>query len=143
MAVVQLTLAPCLRTASRYQMGSSVQVGAAEAAQASEVLFCPLLVGSEGRGVVDVALDAVAAAPVELQPKLLGNVVVTGGATCSDGFGCRFFNEMRQRVRGSSAPLTSYLESAHLRVLSRAARLRSVDGGQLCSAAYEEEGEAA
>ncbi|KAG5490955.1 hypothetical protein JIQ42_00841 [Leishmania sp. Namibia] len=137
--------------------GSIVEVGAAEAAQASEVLFYPLLMGSEGRGVVDLVLDAVAAAPVELQPQLLGNVVVTGGATCSAGFGCRFFKEMLQRVSGSSASYTSGASNQRIRVsapeqrayaawigASYVAHLSSFASSMVVTrAVYEEEGEAA
>ncbi|KAG5467193.1 hypothetical protein CUR178_00834 [Leishmania enriettii] len=137
--------------------GSVAEVGAAEAAQASEVLFYPLLMGSEGRGVVDLVLDAVAAAPVELQPQLLGNVVVTGGATCSAGFGCRFFKEMLQRVGGSSASHTSGASNQRIRVsapehrayaawigASYVAHLSSFASSMVVTrAVYEEEGEAA
>ncbi|CAJ1992887.1 actin-like protein [Leishmania donovani] len=137
--------------------GSFLEVGTAEAAQASEVLFYPVLMGSEGRGVVDVVLDAVAAAPVELQPQLLGNVVVTGGATCSAGFGYRFFNEMQQRIRGSAGLSTNGSSNQRICVsapeqrayaawmgASYVAQISSFASSMVVTrAAYEEEGEAA
>ncbi|CBZ30630.1 putative actin-like protein [Leishmania mexicana MHOM/GT/2001/U1103] len=137
--------------------GSFLEVGAAEAAQASEVLFYPVLMGSEGRGVVDVVLDAVAAAPAELQPQLLGNVVVTGGATCSAGFGYRFFKEMQQRIRGSAASSTNGSSNQRICVsapeqrayaawmgASYVAQISSFASSMVVTrAAYEEEGEAA
>ncbi|KAI5689157.1 actin [Leishmania braziliensis] len=137
--------------------GRVVEVSAADAAQASEVLFYPVLMGSEGRGVVDVALDAVAAAPVDLQSQLLGNLVVTGGATCSTGFGCRFFKEMQQRVRGSAVLSTGGTSNQRLCVsapeqrayaawmgASYVAQLSSFASSMVVTrAVYEEEGETA
>ncbi|GET92587.1 actin-like protein, putative [Leishmania tarentolae] len=137
--------------------GRFLEIGAAEAAQASEVLFYPVLIGSEGRGVVDMVLDAVAAAPVELQPQLLGNVVVTGGATCSSGFGYRFFSEIQQRIRGSAASSTGRSSNQRICVsapeqrayaawmgASYVAQISSFASSMVVTrAAYEEEGETA
>ncbi|KAK7194675.1 actin-like protein [Novymonas esmeraldas] len=130
--------------------GTAVEIGATAATQACEVLFHPLLLRSENRGLAVVVMDAVAAAPSELQAQLLGNVVVTGGVTCSAGFGKRLFHELQRRagggVSGQRICVTAPEQRAHAAWLgaSYVAQLSSfVTHMVVTRAAYEEEGEGA
>lgn len=126
--------------------GREIQIGF-EARQAPEVLFYPSLLGLEARGVVELAVAAVAAAPAEVRQDLLQNVVLTGGTTCMKGFPRRFFSELQQcagtqeRVRVTAPEQRStaaWLGASYLAQLS-------VFGQEMVvsRAAYEEEGEAA
>jgi actin-related protein len=135
--------------------GHAIHVGAVEAVQATEVLFYPSLLGLEGPGVVDAVLNAVAAAPVDVRSQLLRNIVVTGGATCSHGFGKRVFNELQQRLDAADATCTLHGQRvcvtapehrAHASWLgaSFVAQLSTFATHMVVTrAAYEEEGEAA
>ncbi|KPI86330.1 putative Actin-like protein [Leptomonas seymouri] len=135
--------------------GQTIQVGAVEATQAPEVLFYPSLLGLEGPGVVDAILNAVVAAPADVQSKLLCNIVLTGGATCCPGFGKRVFRELEQRVnaadpisglRGQRVCVTAPAQRAHAGWLgaSFVAQLSSFATCMVVTrSAYEEEGEVA
>ncbi|KPA85950.1 putative Actin-like protein [Leptomonas pyrrhocoris] len=135
--------------------GGAIHVSAADAVQAAEVCFYPALLGLEGPGVVDAVLNAVAAAPADVQSKLLGNIVLTGGATRCPGFGKRVFRELQQRVdaggatsglRGQRVCVTAPEHRAHAGWLGACfvAQLSSfVSHMVVTRSAYEEEGETA
>ena len=135
--------------------GRTILVGAAEAVQAAEVLFYPSLLGLEGPGVVDAVLNALIAAPTEVQATLLGNVILSGGPTSSAGFAKRVFCELQQQtdtadavsgLRGQRICVTAPEQRAYAGWLgaSFVAQLSTfVSHMVVTRAAYEEEGEAA
>ena len=81
---------------SQFQLpdGSVIQVGS-EAYRAPEVLFRPVLIGSEERGVGDSVVQSVLKSDIDIRRVLLSQIVLSGGSTTFKGFGDRLLNEIR------------------------------------------------
>jgi centractin len=75
--------------------GKRLRVGA-ERFRAPEILFDPDLVGSEDPGVQQMVVDAVQRADLDLRRSLYGNIVLSGGATLTKGFGERLLGEVQR-----------------------------------------------
>ena len=88
--------------ASQYQLpdGTVINVGA-EAFRAPEVLFQPVLIGSEERGVADCVVQSILKSDIDIRRNLFSQIVLSGGSTMFKGFGDRLLNDIRGH---SSAP---------------------------------------
>jgi centractin len=89
--------------------GSKLELGP-ERFRASEVLFKPSLAGLEYGGVPELLAAAIGRSDLDLRRSLLGSVVLSGGATCTRGFGARLLADVRRlspsdaRIRVFAAP---------------------------------------
>ena len=57
--------------------------------RAPEILFDPELIGLEYPGIHQMVVDAIGRADLDLRSSLFGNIVLSGGATLTKGFGDR------------------------------------------------------
>jgi centractin len=71
------------------------QVGP-ERFRAPEILFEPDIIGLEYGGVHQLVIDSIARTDVDLRKALYGNIVLSGGATLTRGFGDRLLSEVRR-----------------------------------------------
>lgn len=63
--------------------------------RAPEILFDPELIGLEYPGVHAIVVDAVSRVDLDLRRALYGNIVLSGGSTCTKGFGERLLREVQ------------------------------------------------
>lgn len=84
---------------STYELpdGQVVAIGA-ESFRAPEILFRPSLAGIESPGVAEILCDAIDAADMSLKRQLFGSVLITGGTSCTRGFGKRIVEELRSKA---------------------------------------------
>jgi centractin len=75
--------------------GKKIKVGA-ERFRAPEILFDPELIGLEYAGVHQMVVDAIQRADTDLRKNLYANVVLSGGATLTRGFGERLLAEVQR-----------------------------------------------
>jgi centractin len=66
--------------------------------QAPEILFNPMLIGSEESGVADALLYSIQKSDLDLRATLYSQIVLAGGSTCIPGFGERLLAELRARA---------------------------------------------
>lgn len=72
-----------------------MQVGA-ERFRAPEILFDPEIIGLEYPGVHQIVVDAINRTDMDLRKSLFGNIVLSGGATLTKGFGDRLLHEVQR-----------------------------------------------
>lgn len=72
-----------------------MQVGA-ERFRAPEILFDPEIIGLEYAGVHQIVVDAINRTDMDLRKSLFGNIVLSGGATLTKGFGDRLLHEVQR-----------------------------------------------
>mmetsp|Transcript_15313 Transcript_15313/g.21850 ORF Transcript_15313/g.21850 Transcript_15313/m.21850 type:complete len:392 (-) Transcript_15313:330-1505(-) len=84
---------------SPYQLpdGSIVNISS-ERYMAPEILFNPMLIGSEEMGVADTLMNSIMKSDIDLRPTLFSQVVLAGGSTCTPGFGERLLSEIRSQA---------------------------------------------
>lgn len=66
--------------------------------QAPNILFDPLLIGSEEAGVADILINSIMKSDIDLRSTLFSQIVLAGGSTLCPGFGDRLLNELRSRA---------------------------------------------
>ena len=71
------------------------QVGA-ERWKAPEILFDPEIIGSEYSGIHQIVVEAITRTDMDLRKSLFGNIVLSGGATLTKGFGDRLLHELQR-----------------------------------------------
>jgi centractin len=64
--------------------------------RAPEILFNPELIGLEYPGIHQMVVDAIGRADLDLRSSLFGNIVLSGGATLTKGFGDRLLSELQR-----------------------------------------------
>lgn len=74
---------------------SNTQVGS-ERFRAPEILFDPEIIGLEYPGIQQIIVDAINRTDMDLRTSLYGNIVLSGGATLTKGFGDRLLHEVRR-----------------------------------------------
>ena len=72
-----------------YQVGN-------ERFRAPEILFDPEIIGLEYAGVQQLVFDAINRTDMDLRKKLFANIVLSGGATLTRGFGERLLLELQR-----------------------------------------------
>ena len=72
-----------------------MQIGT-ERFRAPEILFDPEIIGSEYPGVHQMVVDSINRADMDLRKSLFGNIVLSGGATLTKGFGDRLLHEVQR-----------------------------------------------
>lgn len=93
--------------------GNIVKLGH-ERYRAPEALFYPELIGREDVGTHQVLMDAIGRADLDLRRHLYGNIVLSGGATLTRGFGARLLTEIKQlappdtKIKISAPPERKY-----------------------------------
>lgn len=97
-AVLHRTYSSCSYTLPD---GSALTLGP-ERFRAPEALFKPALLGLEYGGVADLVASSISRCDLELRRALLGSLVLSGGPTCTRGFGARLLTEVRRAVPGDS-----------------------------------------
>ena len=82
-----------------YQLpdGQAVSISS-ERHMAPEVLFNPSLIGSEESSVSDILVSSIMKSDIDLRPTLFTQIVLSGGTTCTPGFGDRLLGEVRKRA---------------------------------------------
>ncbi|ERF68865.1 Actin-like protein [Endocarpon pusillum Z07020] len=75
--------------------GQKVKIGA-ERFRAPEILFDPALIGLEYSGVHQMVVDAIQRTDMDLRKNLYANVILSGGATLTKGFGERLLGEVKK-----------------------------------------------
>ncbi|CAD6889462.1 unnamed protein product [Tilletia controversa] len=75
--------------------GNVVKIGP-ERFRAPEILFNPLLIGSEYQGVHQVVIESISKVDLDLRKTLYASVVLSGGTTLTKGFGDRLLAAMRR-----------------------------------------------
>eukprot|EP00127_Corallochytrium_limacisporum_P004861 Clim_evm5s191 gene=Clim_evmTU5s191 len=124
--------------------GKPIRVGGARHA-ASEILFQPHLVGDEALSVQEMLASAAQKADVDIRSHLLSNVLLSGGATLTRGFGKRVVEELQAspsiargtKIRVSAPPerlYTAYIGGSILASLNTFRRM------WVTSAEYREHG---
>lgn len=64
--------------------------------RAPEILFDPEIIGLEYPGVHQIVVDAINRTDMDLRKALFGNIVLSGGATLTKGFGDRLLHEVQR-----------------------------------------------
>lgn len=77
--------------------GKVVKLGP-ERFRAPEILFDPLLIGSEFPGIHEIVLEAISKTDLDLRPSLYQSIVLSGGSTMYRGFGDRLLRELKEQV---------------------------------------------
>lgn len=75
--------------------GQKIKVGA-ERFRAPEILFDPEIIGLEYPGIHQMVVDAINRTDMDLRKSLFGNIVLSGGATLTKGFGDRLLHEVQR-----------------------------------------------
>lgn len=75
--------------------GHKMKVGP-ERHRAPEILFDPEIIGLEYPGVHQMVVDAINRSDLDLRKSLFGNIVLSGGATLTKGFGDRLLSEVQR-----------------------------------------------
>jgi len=102
-------------TSAPYQLpdGHVIQISS-ERYQAPEILFHPMLIGSEEPSVTDALFYSIQKSDLDLRQTLYSQIVLAGGSTCIPGFGERLLTELRgkapahTRLRISAPPERMY-----------------------------------
>eukprot|EP01092_Planopodium_desertum_P006673 TRINITY_DN2752_c0_g1_i4.p1 TRINITY_DN2752_c0_g1~~TRINITY_DN2752_c0_g1_i4.p1 ORF type:complete len:328 (-),score=32.93 TRINITY_DN2752_c0_g1_i4:31-882(-) len=74
--------------------GNIIQIGG-ERFRAPEILFDPLLVGSEALSVQECILNSIRKSDTDLRKRLYSAIHLSGGSTLFKGFGTRLLNELK------------------------------------------------
>lgn len=82
--------------------GQKIEIGHTELARAPEILFRPLVAGSEERGVAELVSDAISRSDLDLRSTFYQSILLSGGFTETRNFGDRLLNELK----ASSPPAT-------------------------------------
>ena len=61
-----------------------------------EILFEPELIGLEYPGIHQIVLESINRTDLDLRKNLYGNIVLSGGATLTKGFGDRMLHELQR-----------------------------------------------
>ena len=77
--------------------GRTIKLGS-ERFKAPEILFNPQLVGNESLGIHQVALDAINRVDLDLRKSLFSNILLSGGATMTKGFGDRLLKQVKKEA---------------------------------------------
>ncbi|EKD13792.1 actin-like protein [Drepanopeziza brunnea f. sp. 'multigermtubi' MB_m1] len=64
--------------------------------RAPEILFDPEIIGLEYPGIHQIVVDAINRTDLDLRKSLFGNIVLSGGATLTKGFGDRLLYEVQR-----------------------------------------------
>lgn len=64
--------------------------------RAPEILFDPEIIGLEYPGIHQIVVDAINRTDLDLRKSLFGNIVLSGGATLTKGFGDRLLHEVQR-----------------------------------------------
>lgn len=64
--------------------------------RAPEILFDPEIIGLEYPGIHQIVVDAINRTDMDLRKSLFGNIVLSGGATLTKGFGDRLLHEVQR-----------------------------------------------
>ena len=75
--------------------GQKIKLGP-ERFRAPEILFDPELIGLEYPGIHQIINDAITRTDLDLRTELYGNIVLSGGATLTRGFGERLLHEVQR-----------------------------------------------
>ncbi|KAI9892769.1 MAG: Actin-like protein [Vezdaea aestivalis] len=75
--------------------GQKIKIGT-ERFRAPEILFDPEIIGLEYQGVHQIVCEAINRTDVDLRKSLFGNIVLSGGATLTKGFGDRLLQEVQR-----------------------------------------------
>lgn len=75
--------------------GHKMKIGP-ERHRAPEILFDPELIGLEYPGVHQMVVDAINRSDMDLRKALFANIVLSGGATLTRGFGDRLLSEVQR-----------------------------------------------
>ncbi|RMZ82158.1 hypothetical protein DV738_g1837, partial [Chaetothyriales sp. CBS 135597] len=75
--------------------GKKIKIGP-ERFRAPEILFEPELIGLEYAGVHQMLVDAITRTDMDLRKELYANIVLSGGATLTKGFGDRLLAELQR-----------------------------------------------
>lgn len=78
-----------LTSTSHHQIGP-------ERFRAPEILFDPEIIGLEYAGLHHMVVDAINRTDLDLRKALFGNIVLSGGATLTKGFGDRLLHEVQR-----------------------------------------------
>ncbi|KAI6711238.1 hypothetical protein B2J93_3246 [Marssonina coronariae] len=81
--------------ASPRVIADTKQVGQ-ERFRAPEILFDPEIIGLEYPGIHQIVVDAINRTDLDLRKALFGNIVLSGGATLTKGFGDRLLHEVQR-----------------------------------------------
>lgn len=77
--------------------GKRIKIGA-ERFRAPEILFDPELIGLEYPGVHQMLVDSIGRVDMDLRRSMYGNIVLSGGATLTKGFGDRLLAELQRQA---------------------------------------------
>ncbi|TKX20908.1 actin-like protein 5 [Elsinoe australis] len=75
--------------------GQKIKLGP-ERFRAPEILFDPDIIGLEYQGIHQIVVDAIGRTDMDLRKALYGNIVLSGGATLTKGFGDRLLHEVQR-----------------------------------------------
>ncbi|AOA61642.1 Dynactin complex actin-related protein [Komagataella phaffii CBS 7435] len=74
--------------------GKMVEIGA-EMFRGPEIMFNPVLIGSEANGVDSLLTNSINSIDIELRPQLYQSILLAGGSTMFQGFGNRLLSELK------------------------------------------------
>ncbi|GAB7343565.1 hypothetical protein MBLNU457_1570t1 [Dothideomycetes sp. NU457] len=75
--------------------GQKIKIGP-ERFRAPEIMFDPEIIGLEYPGIHQIVVDAIGRTDMDLRKALYGNIVLSGGATLTKGFGDRLLHEVQR-----------------------------------------------
>ncbi|KAI9810430.1 MAG: Actin-like protein [Phylliscum demangeonii] len=75
--------------------GNKVKIGT-ERFRAPEILFDPEIIGLEYAGIHQIVVDSINRTDLDLRKSLFANIVLSGGATMTRGFGDRLLHELQR-----------------------------------------------
>ncbi|PNS19128.1 actin-2 [Sphaceloma murrayae] len=75
--------------------GQKIKLGP-ERFRAPEILFDPDIIGLEYQGIHQIVVDAIGRTDMDLRKALYSNIVLSGGATLTKGFGDRLLHEVQR-----------------------------------------------
>ena len=122
--------------------GNEIQVGS-ERFRAPEVLFNPMLIGSEADGVHECLVTAITKSDLDLRKTFYENIVLSGGSTLFRDFGSRLLHEVKAispkdiKIRISAPPERKYSTWMGGSVL---ASLNTFKKMMISAAEYQEDG---
>lgn len=67
--------------------------------RAPEILFQPLEIGSEAKGVHQLLWDSISRVDLDLRPALYESIILSGGSTLTRGFGERLLSEIKSLAK--------------------------------------------
>lgn len=97
-------LPPELTHAKTYKLpdGQKVEIGSTELSRAPELLFRPIIIGSEERGVSELVTDAIKRSDMDLRSTLYQSILLSGGATETTNFGDRLLSDLKKAAPTST-----------------------------------------